>query len=94
MKTASISTLKASLSEYLDAVRRGEEVLITDRGRAVGRIVPVGGADSGQERYQKLVREGILAPPAVTRALDYSPPPGKKPSGVLRALLDERAEGR
>ena len=30
MKTASVSELKASLSEYLSKVKAGEEVLVTD----------------------------------------------------------------
>jgi prevent-host-death family protein len=33
MKSASISTLKNNLSAYLDLVREGETVVITDRGR-------------------------------------------------------------
>ncbi|MFI5312233.1 MAG: type II toxin-antitoxin system Phd/YefM family antitoxin, partial [Gemmatimonadales bacterium] len=33
MKTASISELKARLSAFLDIVREGDEVLVTDRGR-------------------------------------------------------------
>lgn len=44
MKTASISELKARLSAYVDAVREGEEVLVTDRGRPIARIGPVRGA--------------------------------------------------
>jgi len=34
MKSAAISKLKASLSEYLDRVKAGEEVIVTERGRA------------------------------------------------------------
>ena len=41
METASISKLKASLSHYLCIVRTGEEVLVTDRGKAVAKLVPV-----------------------------------------------------
>lgn len=38
----SVRDLKARLSEYLRRVGRGEEVVITRRGRPVGRIVPMG----------------------------------------------------
>lgn len=34
--------LKASLSRYLRRVRAGETIVVTDRGRPVARIVPVG----------------------------------------------------
>ena len=39
MKIATISRLKASLSEYLAAVRAGEELIVTDRGKPVAKIV-------------------------------------------------------
>jgi prevent-host-death family protein len=38
----SIRELKSRLSHYLRLTRRGESVVITDRGVPVGRIVPVG----------------------------------------------------
>lgn len=41
MPTAAITELKASLSAYLAKVKAGEEVLVTERGRPVARIVPV-----------------------------------------------------
>lgn len=44
MRTAAVSKLKARLSEHLAWGRRGEEVLVTDHGRPVARIVPVGPA--------------------------------------------------
>ena len=46
MKTAAISKLKASLSQYLSMVKSGEEVLITDRGNAIAKIVPLGTKDT------------------------------------------------
>ena len=41
MKTAAISKLKASLSEYLARVKAGEEVLVTERGKPVAKIIPL-----------------------------------------------------
>ena len=43
IKTASISELKAKLSAFLDIVRQGNEVLVTDRGRLIARLAPVKG---------------------------------------------------
>lgn len=37
MRSAAISRLKASLSEYIDVVKAGEELLVTDRGKPVAR---------------------------------------------------------
>ncbi len=41
MKTAAVSELKAFLSKYLSNVKAGEEVVVTDRGRPIAKIVPM-----------------------------------------------------
>ena len=38
----SIKELKSRLSHYLRLMRKGESVVITDRGVPIGRIVPMG----------------------------------------------------
>ena len=43
----SIRELKSRLSHYLRLTRKGESVVITDRGVPIGRIVPMG-QDFGQ----------------------------------------------
>jgi prevent-host-death family protein len=60
-KEVGVRELKARLSAYLAAVQHGEEVIVTDRGRPVARLMPVqGGVD---EHLARLVREGRLIPP-------------------------------
>ncbi|MGB3683875.1 MAG: type II toxin-antitoxin system prevent-host-death family antitoxin, partial [Rubrobacteraceae bacterium] len=64
MKSAGVTDLKAWLSEYLARVKSGEEVLVTDRGRPVARLVPVGVetiADDEAEttRLREMEREGL-----------------------------------
>lgn len=41
MKKAGIRELKIHLSQYLRQVKRGENILVTERGRAIAQIVPV-----------------------------------------------------
>ena len=41
METLSLAQAKSRLSEVLDRVEAGEEVVITRRGRAVARVEPV-----------------------------------------------------
>jgi len=54
----SIRELKSRLSHYLRLTRKGESVVITDRGLPIGRIVPI-----GQDLDQRLaaMRETGLA---------------------------------
>jgi prevent-host-death family protein len=41
VRTAGIREARQNLSSLLDDVRKGREVLITERGRPVARLVPV-----------------------------------------------------
>lgn len=45
---ASIRDMKNRLSQYLRRVRAGREVVITDRGRPVARLVPMGPETSAE----------------------------------------------
>jgi prevent-host-death family protein len=46
MRETGIAELKAHLSEYLHAVRRGETITVLDRTTPVARIVPVREGDA------------------------------------------------
>jgi prevent-host-death family protein len=92
-----VADLKARLSAYLDQVRSGQELLITDHGRPVARLVPVRDDDDLRDaRVQRLLRAGVLAAPSakVPDALLDAPPARKRVAGVLDALLQEREDGR
>lgn len=99
MKKATISYTKNKLSALLDLVKAGETILITDRGRPVARLEPAEGTGPEYEeaRLQRLVRKGIVTPAKRPVSKHFFDLPIPKPSGkgdILKALLDERAEGR
>jgi prevent-host-death family protein len=56
-----IRDLKNDLSGYIDRVRSGEQVVVTDRGRPVARIVPL---DAATDRLADLVAAGLVRPPS------------------------------
>ncbi len=99
MHRASISELKNGLSGYLDLVRQGETVVITDRGRPVAQLVPPSRSKSADrdERRAELEARGVLLR-ATTRAtkgfLERLPGLPKARADVVEALLEERREGR
>jgi prevent-host-death family protein len=96
MTTASISELKARLSAYLDAVRDGDEVLVTDRGRPVARLVPVKGDEEADGQRELLLRSGRLRAPSASLAPDFwTRPRARDADGrSLSSLLEERDGGR
>lgn len=98
MTTASVTVLKAKLSEYLAKVKRGLEVSVTERGRPVARIVPAAGAAGDDDaETAELARAGVARPGrkgGVRLGFLRRPRPRDPRGSVLSALLEERAQGR
>src|SRR5688500_19718221 len=98
IRTTSVSALKARLSAFLEIVRRGEEVLVTGRGRPIARLAPVVGAPSIEGRREGLVRGGRMRAPRAELTRDCldrkrtADPKGKGPGEVLAAR--ESGRGR
>lgn len=96
MKTAAISKLKAHLSDYLSLVRAGAEVLITDRGKPVARLVPISRVKTTKESLRRMEKQGLIKLGSGKLPKDFwAMPRAEDPKGsVLQALLEEREEGR
>lgn len=92
--TASIVQLKARLSEYMARVKAGNEVVVTERGVPVARIVPLDAADRLKTRRQRLARAGLLrlGRGRLRKDLQVAPTGVHSGSEVLDALLAERRE--
>jgi len=93
--TANVAQLKARLSEYLRQVKDGGEVVITERGIPVARLVPLAPDEKRATREERLVRSGALRPPTAPRR-QLGAPKLQRGAGraVLEALLAERDESR
>jgi prevent-host-death family protein len=99
MKKAKIAEAKNNFSSLIEAVKRGESILILDRDTPVARLEPVGGSVAGKsERLADMVRRGVVSPPR--QVLDVSVFLGRKMARVVgkasavRVLIDERREGQ
>ena len=98
MKPAKVSEVKAELSRFLARVKRGEEVVITERGRPIAKLVPIP-PDEGPEmgRMRDLERRGVVTIHGSGRvpAAFWDLPRLADPVGSVReALIEERREGR
>lgn len=83
---------KAHLSRLLKMVQEGREVVLTDRGKPVGRIVPVETTDLPlTERIRRLEEQGLIErKPASKSGKSLSPIP--VPEGIAQKLLQEERE--
>jgi len=80
-----IRELKNGLSGYIDRVRAGEEVIVTDRGRPVARLSPL---DTARDQLAELVAEGIVTAP--TSAKRHQPGPRIKAKGNVSDLAADQ----
>jgi len=97
MKTAAISKLKANLSEYLSKVRNGDEIIITDRGKPIAKVVPIKRDDTQIPlNIIELERAGLIRIGSCTLPADFfkTPRPKDKNGIALKSLLSEREETR
>ena len=82
--TVGIRELKAKLSEYVSRAASGEEIVVTDRGRPVARLIGLEGASM----IERGVEEGWITPASRTRlepAVRFS---------ALRSIADALDEDR
>lgn len=95
MKTISVSQAKATLSEHIRRAQRGESVVITDRGRAVARLVAMD-RDNSVDDIVELERTGLLRRPhkPLPATLLTAPRAVDDTASVRAALIDERRHGR
>lgn len=100
MESLGIADLKEHLSEHLKSVKSGHELVVTERGVLIAKIVPLKKDEMRATRVDRLARSGRIRLGKVRlRPMFAKPPPpeagtSRKETGVLAALLLEREEGR
>lgn len=80
-----IRELKNGLSKYIDRVRDGEEVIVTDRGLPVARLSSI---DQATDRLAELITAGIVRPP--TNSKPHLPRPRIKAKGNVSDLVADQ----
>lgn len=79
-----VRELKAHLSSYLQRVAAGEELVVTDRGRPVARLVPLG---PGTDTLAELMASGLVSVPRRPKAPAPQPVTGR---GAVSDLVAEQ----
>ncbi len=81
-----VRELRQNLSVYLDRVKQGEALQVTEHGHVVAVLRPV---PPNASRIDILIAQGLVTP--ATRSLRDLPPPRKAPPGTpsMSEILDE-----
>lgn len=85
MDSVGVRELRQYLSRYLDRVKAGETLVVTERGEEVARLVP-----SGDSSYAELVvRHGATPPAGSIEAVAARLRRPSSPRGTTDAFLSE-----
>ena len=79
-----IRELRADLSRWVKRVRAGEEIVVTDRGKPVARLLPM----DGQRKIDRLIAAGLVSP--APKPWHGSPPRPVKAKGLVSDLVAEQ----
>ena len=96
MNQPGVAELKAHLSSYLKQVKAGREVLITERGVPIAKLVPLPATELRKSRRERLAKAGLLrlGRGRIRRSFFPPPKPGSPGPTLLECLLEEREERR
>ena len=87
MISAGVKELKNNLSRYLSQVKKGEDILVTERGKAIARIIREDSRDLQlREVLSPLIVKGLVKLPSQKLNREISPPvklPGKPVSDIV-----------
>jgi prevent-host-death family protein len=84
-----IREAKIDLSKILKRVKSGREVVITDRGHPIAKIVPLESENLPlEERVRRLEGQGLLRPVSKKNRRPL-PPPLPAPEGAAQGFLQE-----
>jgi len=83
---AGVRELRDRLSHYLNIVRDGHEVTVTDHGKAVARLVPL----DRPRALDRLIAQGLVTPAASPKHSRLAPPVAAK--GTVSDLVAEQRQ--
>ena len=90
MKNVSITNLKSSLSNYITQVKNGEDIIVTDRGSPVAKLIPF--KEWHHSNRKTLAKKGIInIGKGKLSNIFFKPSPiSDLTNSTLKALLEER----
>ena len=91
MKATGIKELKNKLSQYLLFVKKGEDVLITERGKVIARIIPeYSQKKSLRKTLHPLIVKGLVTFPSRDLIKDIPDPIEVQGKPVSDMVIEDR----
>jgi prevent-host-death family protein len=88
-KNLGIREVKTNFSKLMKRIQEGQEIIITDRGKPIGKIVSISSEKrSLEERLQMLENQGLIDP-LPKKAKRRLPKPLPAPKGLAQKYLQE-----
>jgi prevent-host-death family protein len=81
-----VSDLRAHLSEWLERARQGEELVVTDRGVPVARLLGV----TATATLERLAAEGVIGRPGRAQRTTAAGRSRPRPRQPVSALVSEQ----
>ncbi|MBX3071081.1 MAG: type II toxin-antitoxin system prevent-host-death family antitoxin [Thermomicrobiales bacterium] len=78
-----VRELRDNLSRYLEQVKDGGELVVTEHGRAIARVLPM----EGESVIDRLIAEGLVTP---AKHRDRTLPPPLKTKGTVSDLVADQ----
>ncbi|HJS49286.1 MAG TPA: type II toxin-antitoxin system prevent-host-death family antitoxin [Gaiellaceae bacterium] len=88
-----VRDLRENLRSWLDRVKNGDEVIVTDRGKPIARL----GAFEPRSKLEELIERGIVRPPLRPKRqrIDVSKLPEMTPGPTLSDIvIEQRRQAR
>lgn len=83
--------LKTRLGTYIEQVRRGVTLIVTERGEPVAELRPIGRKRDEPSRLEALRARGLLTRQSRARLSPFRPIRIAGP-GLARSVIDDRAD--
>lgn len=81
-----VSALRAELASWIERVRDGEEIVVTDRGIPVARLLSIDAAPL----IERLTHQGVLSKPSQSQRPKASGTPRVCARGSVAGLVSEQ----
>jgi len=79
-------------SRMVKIIKQGEEVILTDRGRPIAMVTPLGGGATWGVRLDRLARAGLIRLPGEPGRIGPAKPVRARGKPASQILSEEREE--